>query len=276
MKKHNGSIQLSATDLVGHLYCNHLSTLDLQVASGLLSKPDRYDPLLEILRERGHQHEQAYIDYLAERGFEVTAIEGFDIGEAALASTMQAMRTGVAIITQAALRHGHWTGRIDILRRVETPSTLGSWSYEVIDTKLARETKGGTVLQLCLYADLLAEAQGVAPENIYVVSPWSDYEPQVFRYLDFAAYFRHVKRSMEFAVADLEQVDAYPDPKEHCEICRWQNKCDQRRRDDDHLCLVANITKNQISELQINGIDTSRDLASMSLPIPFDPQKVKA
>jgi uncharacterized protein len=31
---------------------------------------------------------------------------------------------------------------------VETPSALGVWSYEVIDTKLARETKGGTILQL--------------------------------------------------------------------------------------------------------------------------------
>ena len=41
------------------------------------------------------------------------------------------------------------------MRRVETPSALGPWSYEVIDTKLARETKGNTVLQLSLYSDLL-------------------------------------------------------------------------------------------------------------------------
>ena len=53
MKKLNGIIHLSASDLVGHLNCNHLSTLDIQVASGMLAKPDRYDPLLEILRERG-------------------------------------------------------------------------------------------------------------------------------------------------------------------------------------------------------------------------------
>ena len=51
-------------------------------------------------------------------------------------------------------------GRADVLRRVEVPSDLGPWSYEVLDTKLARETKGGTVLQLCLYADLIEAVQG--------------------------------------------------------------------------------------------------------------------
>ncbi len=72
-----------------------------------------------------------------------------------------------------------------MLRRVEKPSALGAWSYEVIDTKLARETKGGTVLQLCLYADLVEAVQGKRPEFGYVVAPWSDYVPQRFRMDDY-------------------------------------------------------------------------------------------
>src|SRR5947207_12614116 len=60
---------------------------------------------------------------------------------------------------RSALQAGHWSGRTDILRRVEKPSDLGSWSYEVVDTKLARETKGSTVLQICLYSELVAVAQ---------------------------------------------------------------------------------------------------------------------
>ena len=103
------------------------------------------------------------------------------------------MKSGAQIIVQAALAHGRWVGRADILRRVESPSNLGSWSYEIIDTKLARETKAGSVLQLCLYADLLAQVQGKAPENVYVVAPWSNFEPQVFRFADYAAYFRKAK-----------------------------------------------------------------------------------
>ena len=63
------------------------------------------------------------------------------------------MKAGAPIIVQAALPDGRWSGRADVLRRVETPSALGAWSYEVVDTKLAKETEGGTVLQLALYRD---------------------------------------------------------------------------------------------------------------------------
>ena len=76
------------------------------------------------------------------------------------------MRRGVAVIAQGSLKHGGWNGRPDILRRVETSSTLGAWSYYVLDTKLARETKAATILQLCLYSDLLSEAQGRVPEEM--------------------------------------------------------------------------------------------------------------
>ena len=53
MKQHKDNIVLSASDLVGHLNCGHLTELDMQVANGALAKPKLWDPLLEILRERG-------------------------------------------------------------------------------------------------------------------------------------------------------------------------------------------------------------------------------
>jgi hypothetical protein len=48
-----GTIHLSASDLVGHLNCRHLTNLDLAAANGRLRKPFVRDPLLEILTERG-------------------------------------------------------------------------------------------------------------------------------------------------------------------------------------------------------------------------------
>jgi uncharacterized protein len=82
-----------------------------------------------------------------------------------------------------------------------------------------------------------------------------------------------VKTAAEVAADQRTQCTTYPEPKEHCEICRWRNQCDQRRHADDHLCLVANITKNQICELQANGITTTQALAAMPVPIPFEPRK---
>ena len=110
----------------------------------------------------------------------------------AVAHTRNAMAAGDEIIVQGAFRANGWVGRTDVLRRVETASDLGAWSYEVIDTKLARETKGGTVLQLCLYSDLVASVQGKRPIFSYVVAPWSDYEPQIYRMDDYVAYYRRV------------------------------------------------------------------------------------
>src|SRR5207237_7600232 len=116
--------------------------------------------------------------HLKSQGFMVTVIEGIGIDDEAVARTRDAMKAGDEVIVQGAFRLNGWVGRTDILRRVETASDLGPWSYEVIDTKLARETKGGTVLQLCLYSDLVATVQGKAPTYSYIVAPWSDYEPQ--------------------------------------------------------------------------------------------------
>ena len=157
----------------------------------------------------------------------------------------------------------------DILRRVEVSSALGGWSYEPVDTKLARETKAGTILQLCLYADLLAAMQGLPPEYMYVVAPWSEFQPQQYRFADYAAYFRKVKRAFLMAMAAPATDDTYPDPIEHCDICRWREACDRRRHDDDHLCLVAGISKIQIHELKARDIATVQGLAGMRLPLEW-------
>ena len=273
MHKTGESIQLSASDLVGHLNCRHLTGLDIAVANGVLEKPKIWDPLLEILRERGARHEQGYVEHLRKSGHAVTFIDGVGVDQAAVSRTINAMRAGSDIIVQGAFRAEGWGGRTDVLRRVDAPSDLGAWSYEVIDTKLARETKGGTVLQLCLYSNLVASVQGLTPEFSYVVAPWSNYEPQPFRTDDYAAYYRHVKNSLNQALAGDPSGDNYPDPKEHCDICRWRLRCNAKRRHDDHLCLVAGITKVHINELKRQNVLTTADLAAMPLPLPWKPDR---
>jgi hypothetical protein len=57
-------IRFSASDLVGHLNCQYLTTLDLAVATGALAKPKVWDPVLEVLAERGAQHEEGYVAFV--------------------------------------------------------------------------------------------------------------------------------------------------------------------------------------------------------------------
>ena len=269
----DGTLRLSAGDLVNHLACRHLTELNSEVAAGTRAAPNRWDPMLELLWKRGLAHEQAYIAHLEQAGCQVTSIGGVGIDAATVAATVDAMRSGDQIIVQGALADDGWGGRTDILRRVDVPSRLGGWSYEVIDTKLARETRSGTILQLSLYSDLVRSVQDVVPERMYVVAPWTEFEPQTYRTNDYAAYYRLVKTWLEAARADGAGGQTYPDPKEHCDVCRWSRQCDSRRRRDDHLCLVAGISSRQIDELRDRGVATTSRLASVPLPLRWRPER---
>ena len=63
---------------------------------------------------------------------------------------------------------------------------------------------------------------------------------------DYAAYERQARRALGgFIDADQGHnppTDPYPEPVEHCAICRWDDLCAARRRGDDDLSLVAGIT----------------------------------
>lgn len=273
MQNLGGKVCLTASDLVGHLNCRYLTRLDLSVARGEIKKPSIWDPVLEVLAERGALHEKNYVDHLATNGKTATVIDGFGVDAEGVAKTLTAMEAGAPIIVQGALQSGRWNGRADVLRRVETPSAFGTWSYEVIDTKLAKETKGGTVLQMSLYSDLLAAMQKSQPEFSYVVVPELKYEAQPFRVTDYAAYYRRVRRSLENAIAAGVAQDVYPEPNPHCEVCRWRVHCDDKRHSDDHLSLVAGISKSQIGELKRRDVSTMPALAGVPLPLPWKPER---
>ncbi len=265
---------LSATDLANHLACRHLTFLNLAAASGRLKPPIFHDDRLEALRQRGFQHESAYLDHLRSQGREVLELRDLGLGSKAVEQTVAAMRAGSEVIAQATLASGHWHGRADVLMKVDRPSDLGGWSYEVIDTKLSRETRAGTLLQLCLYSDLLGEVQGAACEHMYVVTPQSGFVPQEYRFEDCSAFYRRVKGKLLTSVADVDRPpNAYPEPCAHCEICNWRARCDRQRRQDDHLSLVAGIQRLQRQELEQRQVATLEALGELTLPIPFKPRR---
>lgn len=273
MHKVAGTLNLTAGDLVGHLNCRYLTALDVRAVNGELDRPKVWDPALEVLAERGKLHERGFIEHIESSGLTATVVEGVGVDANSLAATCAAMARGDAIIVQGALQAGRWNSRTDVLRRVESPSRFGPWSYEVIDAKLARETKGNTVLQISLYSDLLSETQKVEPISAFVVTPGTDFVPETYRVADYGAYYRHVRNSLESSVSGTIASDSYPEPIEHCEICRWRRHCDQRRRADDHMSLTAGISKSQIGELERHGVETMATLAALPLPLQWRPDR---
>ena len=158
------------------------------------------------------------------------------------------MRDGAPLIFQAQLFDGRWQGRTDFLRRIDAPSDLGDHAYEVLDTKLARQVKPAVVHQLALYSRLLARVQGVAPDLAHVIlGDGSSVPIELGRY---AALHRHVARGLE-GVARAPAHPTYPEPVAHCAICQLARECDERRRADDHLSLVADARRDQREKLVV-------------------------
>lgn len=273
-------LRLSASDLAHFLSCRHLTALDLSVLAHRRTGPERGpDPRLQRLVERGLEHEKAFVQRLRDQGLQVTDLNHLPRGqpERAIEATLDAMRRGDEVIVQAALRLDAWFGYADVLRRMARPSTLGSWSYEVIDTKLARDTRAGTILQLGLYTSIVGSIQGITPEEFHVVVPGDHGEParQIsWRTDDFAAYLRLIQREMLDGLALGDEALAaafYPEPVEYCGLCRWWRQCDGKRRADDHLSLVANLGRLHRRVLESNGFRTLAALAGMPEDIPFKP-----
>src|SRR5262245_18687431 len=186
--RHN-QLTASPTDLANFLACRHKTALDYLVASNVLQKPVSSDPFIDVLRDRGDAHEKAYVAGLHAQGLKVLSLKEME-RPAAEAALHAALREGIDVVVQAPLATTGWSGVADVLRKVQRPSALGDWSYEVHDTKLSRETRGGTILQLCVYSELLGELQGLMPERFSVVTPIATEE---FRVDDFAAFYRQVK-----------------------------------------------------------------------------------
>lgn len=267
MRNINHSIQYSASDLINFLGCRHLTELDRKTALGEIDPPDWSNPALVLIQQKGLEHEQAYVEHLKSQGLNVCELEGHSIDE-----TKAAISKGYDIITQARFEKDGWVGIADILRKVPGESKLGEYYYEVEDTKLARETKAGTVLQLCLYSEFLGELQGRIPEYMFVVKPGSDFPKDIFRFPEFEAYFRFVKSRFHQVIL-AEPVPTYPLPVAKCDTCRWWKDCNTKWHMDDHLCLIAGVRSHQTKELEQQGISSLEIYAQEQKPFRRVPEQ---
>ena len=274
----------SATDLVGFLACSHRLALERAALAGLVQKPIRDDPTIELIAKRGLAHDALYLDDLQAAGRSVVSIErdgsaandGAQLRDAA-AATEAAMRAGADVVYQATFFDGTWRGHADFLLRVESadrPSVWGPYHYEVADTKLARHVKASAVLQICSYVDQLEAIQGVRPEWLYVALGGSARTVERLRVDDYMAYYRSVRDRFMATMTDptppsYPPASTYPEPVDHCDVCRWAAECVQRRRTDDHLSLVAGISARQRRALQERGVETLEALGE--LPLPMQP-----
>src|SRR5688572_4812304 len=254
MRYTNGQYSFFASDVSIYLSCRHATQLHKQYAVEGKQVPRPHDPVLDVLIQRGADHERAYVEYLQQRGLTCTHTEKKSFEE-----TIEAMAQGLEVIVQGRLEHNEWGGYPDILIRKPGKSRFGNWQYEVQDTKLSLNTRTSAIIQLCFYTELLSIAQGEEPKQFSIVMPGNPFKIEDYAFNNFKAYYNIIKRNFKASVES--DLTTYPDPVEHCHICNWWQMCNERRRKDDHLSFVAGLRKTQIQELKNQEIETLEKFA---------------
>jgi len=259
MQRRDDQLLFSPSDLGNFLACEHLTQLDLALALQGGRRPSYENAYAELLRSKGAEHEQAFLEALRAAGRRVVevrlnAARAFEEGTR---RTAEAMRAGADYVYQAVFFSSGWRGIADFLERVDRPSALGAWSYQVLDTKLARHPRPEHALQLSFYSQALADTQQLAPDLAYVVL--GTRERVAIRLADVTAYFRRVRLRFEAAVAAPPATGPYP--CDHCAFCDFRSPCDDRLEEEDHVVRVAGIYRDQVKRLFAGGINTLTALA---------------
>jgi uncharacterized protein len=262
MQKIDDRIVFSPSDLNQFLECGYLTRLDLEAAHGRRRLEKRRSGEADLLAAKGEAHERAQLEQFRREGRSVAEVPDPEESDwqAAGAASRQAMAAGADVIYQAVLLADGWRGRADFLIKVDTPSALGGWSYEVWDTKLARHARPSHVLQLAYYTERVAAIQQSQPEWMHVVL--GNGERLSFRCRDFAAYYRRVRS--RFLAAIDRPGEAAPYPVAHCALCGYADHCEACWHDADHLSLVASIRRSQVDRLVDAGVTTGAALAASS------------
>ena len=259
MQQHdNNKILYSASDLITFLGCRHASVLDTKALDEDM-KAAKADAAARLLQQKGFEHEAACLRKLQEEGNRVVEITRDRDLRKRSTHTLEVMKSGVDVIYQATFFDTTWRGDADFLIKSDTPSSLGDFSYEVMDAKLARNAEPKHVMQLCVYSDLLTKLQNLRPTNIHLFT--GDGEKHSFRIDDFFHYYTRTKSRFESFVQNPPS-QSYPEPCSHCKFCRWRESCSSRWEKDDHLGLVAGLQRPQADKLRKTGINTVAKLAA--------------
>ena len=255
-----GQFLFSPSDLNHFLECEHL--VHLELTSDPRVTPSVRDAHAELLAAKGLEHETAWLQRFREEGRHVIDVApGRRDWERDAERTVAAMRAGAEVIYQGVLVDEGWRGISDFLVRTDKPCpSFGEWSYEAWDTKLARQSKPYFVLQLCFYTAQLERLQGCAPDDMHVVLGTGDRKR--FRYADFAAYYRAVRR--RFLEAIESGMPVYPYPVSHCGLCGYAKTCEAQWMTDDYLSQVYGITREQVGKLNDGGIHTVAQLGTLA------------
>jgi uncharacterized protein len=104
------------------------------------------------------------------------------------------------------------------------------------------------------------------PEQMHIIL--GDSSRESFSTRDYLAYFRRISADIQESLSSSTDT-TYPVPIDHCDICAWQRSCEQQRRADDDLSLVARLTSRQRELLHAAEVNTVQALGALPSTTPI-------
>ena len=252
----------SATMLVKYIKCNHIISNDFNEKKLKLKRNTR--TVADKLRlEKGLLHEAWYFSELKKNYSklkDIKKLKGLS-KEEKIKETIKALKEGYDLIYGGWLKSGNWSGELDFLEiNKKVKSDLGSWSYEITDTKHSSKVKGDHIYQQCLYTNLLKEVQGILPEKFYILLKDKTKQPIKIKEV-YDTFLFHKNSYEKFLLNGISKTK--PEKCSFCNLCDWSNHCDNEWRDKRHPNQVLGNNRKNCQKFYQAGIKTYDEIAKL-------------
>jgi len=239
----------------------------------LAQQRDEPDAFMQMLGKKGTIGEIAAMNKL----FVSLGLSIVDLSDAPgkspqdkAAATREAMRQQPDVIYQAPLASGEFYGIADFLVRTDllggggAAAGGGPATYTVWDAKLTRSPRPQQVVQLCCYAEMLEEMQGVYPESVALILGGADARVMSFRLADHQAHYRALRQRFLTFHSKFDASAEPPGlPTRGAPAGNWRELADGMLMGRDDLRLVARLSQRQAVLLQASGVNTATQLATL-------------
>ena len=265
MRVFQNKIRFSPTDLTRFFESEFTSYMDRfeKIAPESLKKElgverDPPDPLLELIKKLGIQHEENSLAEI-EKTESVFKVEAKD-RDSAIKQTLSALQTGEPNIYQAALQKDKFFGYADLLVKQQGQSALGNHYYIPWDFKLAKKPKPTALIQLCCYCEMLESIQKVRPPQFAVIT--KEGTTHWFETKDFFDFYLFLKEKFlsfhkEFSIHTI------PIPKNRDLHRDWNEFAQKRLLQTDDVSLTAGIRSHHVTLLKRQQVNKLTELAQL-------------
>ena len=180
-------------------------------------------------------------------------------------ATEAAMREGREVIHQGCFCTTAGSATPDFLIRVDEPSELGDWSYEVHDAKLGEPRQAATTSSSCSSTPTSSSASRAGgPQRMHLVlgdGRAADVPPE-----DFAAYAARVRAHFEDRVRRARRPAPSPPIRTRsstAQFCPWWKRCATAAATTTTSRSSPTLQRGQGLKLEAAGVHTVGDLAAL-------------